>query len=205
MVVQSSEVRRQRKAPADRRSEIIEIATTLVSERGYWGVSVHDIAAGCGITDAGVLHHFGTKGNLLLAVMAHRDEVDRVALAEILGVAREELYASIGSIELGQLCEAFVSRNAQQPEIVRLYAVLSAEALDPHHPAHEYFAERERVAIRTFGQAHSTDAGDPTQRGRLVLAAMDGIQLRWLRDPGALDLVAEWRAVYRRLFAASSA
>jgi len=192
--------KRSRLASHDRKAQIIEVAGRLIAERGFWGVSVHDIASGCGITDAGVLHHFRSKERLLLAVLEHRDEADRVALSERLGLRRENLYDAIGSIDLERLCDAMVRRNAEQPEIVRLYSVLSAEALEPPHPAHDYFLERERVAIETFAAARSTRRGDPLQRGRIVLAAMDGVQLRWLRCLDRLDLVEEWRVVFGLLF-----
>lgn len=190
----------RRMSPQDRRLQVIGVAGRLIAERGYWGVSLHDIAAECGITDAGVLHHFGSKERLLLALLEHRDEADRAALADGLGVGRDRLYESVPTIPLPRLCETMVRRNADQPGIVRLYSVLSAEALEPPHPAHDYFADRERVAVRTFGAALTDDPDDPERRGRTVLAAMDGVQLRWLRDPGRLDLVAEWQVMAARLF-----
>ena len=157
----------------DRRAQIIEVATTLISANGYWSVSLHDIGVECGITDAAVLHHFGSKENLLLAVMEHRDEADRSALADV--------------------CTAMVGRNARQPEIVRLYTVLSAESLQPDHPVHGYFRERDQRAVRTFASARVPGGGTP-RLARLVLATMDGLQLRWLRDPDGVDLVGEWEA-----------
>ena len=86
-----------------------------------------------------------------------------------------------------------VRRNAEQPEVVRLYALLSAESLQPGHPVHEYFREREERALGTFASARIASGGG-AQLARLVLAAMDGLQLRWLRDPDGVDLVQEWRA-----------
>lgn len=180
--------------------QIMDAATQLVSERGYWGVSIADVGQLCGITDAGVLHHFGTKANLLLAVVEHRDEADRIAVSAQLGVPREDLYEALRDTELRLLCEAFVTRNASQPEIVRLYTVLNAESLAPSHPAHRYFVERERLAIQSFATARSGDDSDPWERGRLALAAMDGLQLRWLRAPDEMDLLAAWREVFSRLF-----
>nr|WP_217652133.1 TetR/AcrR family transcriptional regulator [Tessaracoccus bendigoensis] len=177
----------------DRRAQIIEVATTLISANGYWSVSLHDIGVECGITDAAVLHHFGSKENLLLAVMEHRDEADRSALAEALDVPLEQLYESIPALALADVCTAMVGRNARQPEIVRLYTVLSAESLQPDHPVHGYFRERDQRAVRTFASARVPGGGTP-RLARLVLATMDGLQLRWLRDPDGVDLVGEWEA-----------
>ena len=81
---------------------------------------------------------------MLLQSSKKRDEDDRCAFADELGVKREELYSSIPQIELEAVCAAIVKRNAKQPEIVRLYALLSAEALQPNHPVHDYFTKREQ-------------------------------------------------------------
>lgn len=182
-----------RMSRTDRRAQIIQVATALISASGYWSVSLHDIGVECGITDAAVLHHFGSKENLLLAVMEHRDEADRAALAEALNVPLDRLYESITGLHLADVCAAMVRRNARQPEIVRLYTVLSAESLQPDHPVHTYFRERDRRAVRTFTSARVPGGGSP-RLARLVLATMDGLQLRWLRDPESVDLVGEWQA-----------
>ncbi|PIO97068.1 conserved hypothetical protein [uncultured Pleomorphomonas sp.] len=184
----------------DRKAQIIDVASALIAERGYWGISIQDVAMRCEITDTAVLHHFGSKEKLLLAVVQHRDESDRRALAERLGVERGDLYAAIRDLPLEDVCDAMVRRNAAQPEIVRLYTLLSAEALQPTHPVHDYFFEREQLVIRTFASARSTLGMEPMERGRLVLAVMDGVQLRWLRDRDNIDLVAEWHSATATLF-----
>lgn len=194
----SDGVRRQRLLPADRRIQVIDAATRLIGERGFWGVSVHDIAAACGITDAGLLHHFGTKDGLLIAVLARRDLVDDESLAERLGVPASTLYEAVRDLPLADVCAAVVARNAEQPEIVRLYSVLNAESLTPAHPAHDYFVAREARVIAFFGSARSDLHPDPLVRGRQVIAMMDGLQLRWLRDPEHVDLIAEWTDLFGR-------
>ncbi len=182
--------------PADRRLQIIEAATRQIAQRGFWGVSVHDIATACGITDAGLLHHFGTKDALLIAVLERRDRVDDEALAVRLEIEPDDLYEAVRELSLSQVCAAVVARNAEQAEIVRLYSVLNAESLTPAHPAHEYFQARESRVIAFFGSAVSELHPEPEVRGRMVIAMMDGAQLRWLRDPERLDLMTEWRHLY---------
>lgn len=190
---------RRRLSAEKRKAQIIDVATRLIAERGYWGLSLQDIATRCAITDTAVLHHFGTKERLLLAVVQYRDETDRTALAVALGVPRDELYERIPSLDLLAICDAMVRRNANQPEIIRLYALLSAEALQPEHPVHEYFLFREQRAIKTFASARIPHGQNSASLARLMLAAMDGIQLRWLRDLDGIDLVAEWQAISRAL------
>lgn len=189
--------RRQRLSPVDRRLQILEAATRQIAQRGFWGVSIHDIAAACGITDAGLLHHFKTKDALLIAVLEQRDRVDDEELADRLGVSADELYEVVRDLPLALVCAAVVARNAEQAEIVRLYSVLNAESLTPAHPAHDYFQTREARVINFFGSAVSDLHPDPEVRGRMVIAMMDGAQLRWLRDPERLDLMTEWRHLFQ--------
>jgi len=186
-------VRDRRPAP-ERLKQIITEATTLIAERGFWGISIQDVADACGISDAGVLHHVGTKEGLLVAVLEHRDEVDIALLSQMLGIPESELQEGGGlSASLRDFCRALVARNAQQPEIVRLYSVLNAESLDPQHPAYAYFSAREVWATALFASA-AAGTSNPARIARQIFAAMDGLQLRWLRNPD-IDLVAEWDAL----------
>ena len=172
-----------------RREQLLDAATTLIAERGYWGLSLQDVADACGITLPGVLHHFGSKDGLLVAVLEHRDRLDTAALVEHLEAGAPP--------DLAGVCDAIVSRNAGQREIVRLYAVLEVESLAPDHPAHAFFAERQRRTLALLTRwAPAARSGDALARH--ILALMDGLQIQWLRDP-ELDLVAEWRAVSGQL------
>ncbi len=188
-------------AAADRRAQIIEVAGALIAERGFWGMSLQDVADACGLTVAGLLHHVGSKDGLLIAVLEHRDEADSRALADILGFEIGEPFdpprIDAGGIGLSRLCDAVVERNAGQPEIVRLYSVLDAEALNPEHPAHAYFADRQRQTLAAFASAAPAGA-DGEAVARHLLAVMDGLQLQWLREP-SVDLLQEWRRIARTI------
>ncbi|MEU4691418.1 helix-turn-helix domain-containing protein [Actinoplanes sp. NPDC023714] len=191
---------RARLPAAERRRQIIEVTTGLIAERGFWGLSMQDVADGCGLTVPGLLHHVGSKDNLLIAVLEHRDETDAATLAAELEVRVDQLWAEGAGITLRQVCAALVRRNAGQPEIVRLFAVLEAESLAPGHPAHRYFRERQR---NTREMLASLAPGDDAARFELagqVIAMMDGLQIQWLRDPASTDLVAAWERAATRLF-----
>ena len=191
---------RERKSADERRSQIIEAATQLIAERGFWGVTLRDAAVLCGITEAGVLHHFQNKARLLIAVLEYRDEADFQALAGLLGVSRADIDLDPLPVTLRQLCTALIRRNAGQPEIVRLYSVLNAESLEPTHPAHAYFQDREDMALGLF--ARSIRGVDNAEHvARHVLAMMDGLQLRWLRKPDRIDLQDEWNSLFDLAFA----
>ena len=69
----------------DRRIQILDAAAHLFAERGFHGVSVHDIGAACGITGPALYRHFAGKDDLLaqsLTAISERhvaEAADRVA------------------------------------------------------------------------------------------------------------------------------
>ena len=175
---------RTRLPAPERRRQIITAATRLVAERGFWGLSMQDVAADCGLTVPGLLHHVGSKDGLLIAILEHRDAEDARALTELLDGPTPTL---------PQLCAAVVRRNAGQPEIVRLFAVLQAESLTPDHPAHDYFVARQQRILRELTDLAKDVTDAPETLARRVIALMDGVQLQWLRSPGS-DLTQLWAA-----------
>ncbi len=181
---------------AARREQVLAAATALIAERGYWGLSVQEVADACHFSLPGLLHHFSSKDQLLVAVLEHRDRLDVASLARQLNLDVDLLLAGgdlrSSGVGIAEFCDAVVARNAGQREIVRLYAVLEAESLTPDHPAHDYFADRQRTVLR--GLTQLAPAGhDPDSVARHVLALLDGLQIQWLRDP-QVGLVDAWRA-----------
>ncbi|BBH67208.1 TetR family transcriptional regulator [Actinoplanes sp. OR16] len=202
MKIQPIRRERARLPAAERRRQIIEVTTRLIGERGFWGLSTQDVADGCGLTVPGLLHHVGSKDNLLIAVLEHRDETDLRTLADELGVPADLVWTGRPGVTLREVCAALVRRNAAQPEIVRLFAVLEAESLAPDHPAHRYFRLRQRRILESLASiAPGDDAERPALAGQ-VIAMMDGLQIQWLREPAAISLVDAWEAAAERLFAA---
>lgn len=193
---------RTRLPAAQRRRQILDATARLIGERGFWALSMQDVADACGLTVPGLLHHVGSKDRLLLAVLDHRDEEDLRSLAGQLGLGADDWRGPWPSrVSLPQACEALVRRNATQPEIVRLFSVLEAESLAPDHPARDYFAERQQRTLLGFAALARGRTPDPLSLARQVMAVMDGLQVQWLRDPETTDLVAEWRAAAGKLFA----
>lgn len=174
-----------------KRREIIDQATAMFGEVGYRGASLREIAARCGISHPGLLHHFPTKESLLLAVLEHRDDVDIEWL---------DPDSPDGVTTLRHLVE-LVALNATRRGIVELYAVLSAEATSADHPAHAYFQDRYRRALdaattaytRAAEQGALREGVDPDAAGRQLIALMDGMQVQWLLDDDATDMAGAVR------------
>ncbi len=175
-----------------KRREILDHAMALFGELGYRGASLREIAARCGISHPGLLHHFPTKQALLLAVLEHRDRVDA-----------ERLFGDEASgVDLLRRLVEVVALNTARPGIVELFTVLSAEATAADHPAHAFFVARYRETLAAIASAYARarDEGtlrpgtDPAQAARQLVALMDGLQIQWLLDGGRTDMVAAVRA-----------
>ena len=143
--------RRTERVPREqRRQQIIAEATAIIGQRGYYGFSMQDLADRCGLTVAGLLHHAGSKEELLIALLRARDQRDRDALGEWAHTFRDRNLDRPGLDEAVAVLHQVVVRNAAQPEFVRLYAMLRAESLYPAHPARDYFTARDEQVLAAF-------------------------------------------------------
>lgn len=183
----------------DRRADILAQAALIVGERGYHGFGLQELADRCALTKAGVLHHFHSKEELLVAVLRDRDRDDEAAVAGLAGLDNRADPPD-RAIMLAAF-RAIVARNATRPELVRLYAMLRGEALSPSHPAHDFFRAREAATIDLFAQIIASNDPAPRSKARLVTALMIGLELQWLREDMGFDLVAEWDRGAADLFA----
>jgi AcrR family transcriptional regulator len=174
---------------AARRAEIIDAALDAFAAAGYRGASLRAIAERVGISHAGLLHHFPTKEELLAAVLERRDEIDRTRV----------LATAVGQ-PMSEALSALAAHNASNPEIVRLFTTLAAEATSEDHPAHAFFVSRYEGfrhamarGVRTMQEAGRVRAGlDPEEAAATIGAVMDGLQLQWLLDP-SVDMPATLR------------
>ncbi|PJM77854.1 TetR/AcrR family transcriptional regulator [Bifidobacterium felsineum] len=195
---------RSRMNREQRRQSILQAATSLVAQYGYWGLTLRDVAREAHITETGVLYHFKDKERLLLAIVEYNDDIVGRAIGQQLGVIGDIDYrlgiAVQHPITMRDLSIATASVNKNRPEFVRLYTMLQAESLATDHPAHEFFADRERRVLNEYAIAcERDDVDNPQAVAREVLSAMDGLQIRWLHNIESMDFLKEWTRFINRL------
>ncbi len=169
-----------------RREHILEVARTIFSEGGYHSASIADIASRAEISQAGLLHHFPSKPDILLAVLNARDAdaIREVSGDELDGAAYLNRYVHM------------LRDHAADPALVQLNAMISAEALAESHPAHDYFVTQHRVRLAEF--THSMeDAYDfgampegvtAETVARWAIALAEGMRLQMLyEEKGRVD------------------
>jgi AcrR family transcriptional regulator len=168
---------------------------------GYRGASIGAIARRAGISQSGLLHHFPNKELLLAAVIDLRTSDH---LAEYLAARSEdpELGFMTGMVRL-------MRRGARELELTRLFVVVIAEATSPDHPAHEWAVKRyEGVTQSVVAGLREAQDREVLRRdfdadgvAASLLAAMDGLQLRYLLTPRDLRIDVEFAALAGRVLA----
>jgi len=186
-------VNRQARASAERREQILNAAVAAFLENGFNATSIREVAVRAGMSHTGVLHHFPDKAALLEAVL------DRYLDHGSAGIdldPRDGLSLLRGLIALAE-------RAMHDPDGLRMYRMLSSEALSPTHPAHGYFkrwyAQTRRLAetgledLRQRGLYAQPDLSIADAAAQIV-GMRDGLDPQWLLDPNAMDLAAAVRA-----------
>ncbi|MFF1531345.1 TetR/AcrR family transcriptional regulator [Cellulomonas sp. NPDC058312] len=180
-------VPRARPETLAKRTEILRAATATFGAKGYNRGPLTEIADQVGMTHAGILHHFGSKDQLLLEVLRYRDETD------VAGLANQRIP---DGIELFRHLVRTAFANEHRSGIVQAYAVLSAESVTDDHPGRPYFEDRYRTLRREIRDAFTRVCAErgmtvPETVDRAaagILAVMDGLQVQWLLAPDDVEL-----------------
>lgn len=168
-------------ATAARREAILDAALQVFAVAGFNGSSLKQVAEIVGITEAGILHHFKNKGTLLLEVLKRREELNHKTLRNSSddGIADVSEWIAVQKL------------NSTLPGIIELFTILSAEATNAEHPAHDYFQHRYTAVTAKFTEVfHKLKAAkflgtdeSPEDLGASLVALSDGLQLQWLLNP----------------------
>lgn len=180
-----------------KKEEILEATLEVIAREGFRGASLKELAEAVGISQAGLLYHFGSKEELFTQILRKRDEVD----------ARE--FGDLESVTPERVRDGFVKmtrHNAAVPGLVQLFSQMAVDAADASHPAHPYFLERGDNLRATFvggleglqREGHLVGGIDAGVLARIIQAVADGLQLQWMLDP-SVDMEAIMLALFDAL------
>ncbi|GAA1001038.1 TetR/AcrR family transcriptional regulator [Subtercola frigoramans] len=178
---------------AARRQEILRTAMEVIARKGYNGTTLRAIGRALGIEPAHIIYYFGTREDLLREVVEQWSQDNR-------DLAKSTTDA------LDQYATA-IRQNLTIRGIVQLYIAFAAEAVDPDHPAHDYFRERFATTSKMLSDAvrEGQRQGlikselDPDRTARWLVALADGLQLQSLIDP-RIDAPADLEGAIDGLF-----
>lgn len=173
-------------------------ALEVFATHGYRGTSLTEVATRVGMTQPGLLHHFGTKEQLLLEVVDAQEQRTAEEVSKHLRGDRTHLHEAIRT--LGAL-------NQNLPVEQMLLATLSTEAVHVEHPLHDHFKavyeDRRRQLARLISQQQAAgrlrEDVVAESLAREVIATLDGLRLQWLLDPERVHLDEALRAYAERI------
>lgn len=133
-------------AGEERRSQILLVAVSLFSQRGFRGTTTKEIAHAAGVSEAMVFRHFATKEELYAAILDHKacshENFDPAVMAAE-AIKRKDDRAVFESLALGAL-----NHHEKDPEFQRL---LLHSALEKHQLAEMFFNEFVRRVYEFLG------------------------------------------------------
>src|SRR3712207_6353975 len=118
----------------ERRSQILKVAVSLFSQKGFRGTTTKEIAQAAGVSEAMVFRHFATKQELYSAILDHkacgtgRFDPEKIAADAI---RRKDDHDVFETLALGAL-----NHHEHDPEFQRL---LLHSALEKHELAQMFF------------------------------------------------------------------
>lgn len=178
-----------------KRQEIVDAALLVFGKSGYHSGSLREIAKRVNLTPAGLMHHFAGKEELFTEVLRQRDAQVQAAAGDI---SENTLLEQVHNV---------VAYNQTTRGLTSLYTVISAEATDSEHPAHDEFARRyDQNATSTRDVLLDAQRDgivrpdiDASHAARLIAAVMDGLQQQWLLDE-SVDMTAVFDEFVRGYF-----
>ncbi|MEV4879051.1 TetR/AcrR family transcriptional regulator [Streptomyces cyaneofuscatus] len=151
------EPRRITMTPAARRA--LAAAERLFYERGIHAVGVDLIAAEAGVTKKTLYDRFGSKEQIVVEYLAHRDERWRAFLAERLDAAGPAPAERV--LTVFDASRAWSSENSSKGcSMVNAHAEIS----DPAHPAHAIITGQKQWMLDLFTRLAEDVAPDVAER-----------------------------------------
>lgn len=193
-------------AAQERISHIIEASAAVFAREGYAGTSMKDIARQAGVAQGLIHYYFGSKEDLVLAVV-------RQACAEVLEQTRRSFSEAQGPplVRAWAGLQAAERRAAERPELFRL--LIEMAPLGHNNPAlrsqmqDQYTSLVDEVTemVEELDQQLPTPLPIPARDfAGVIIGAIDGLALRGQVDPEA-DLAALYRALGFLLLSAMTA
>lgn len=171
-----------------RRAQIVEAASAVFGELGYIGGSLRAIADRVGVSPGLLVQHFGSKEELLAAVLDDWQQKTQAA----------QSWESLKGLVYFQTLHKLMAFHTEHRGLLELFVTMAAEATSTTHPARKFIQQRYTDIIANWG-ARLREARDQGEIGplsdheieteiRMLTAMADGLELQWLLDP-SIDLM----------------
>jgi AcrR family transcriptional regulator len=162
-----------------RREAIVQCAADYLLERGVVAVSLRELAAAVGVSPRMLVHHFGSREQLVAAAVRAARSRQREAFEARLAAQPERPYADV----LTDAWRWFATDEARR--YLRLFGQLHALAQAPESPHAEFLRESVLDWLPTIEHGFAADGADPARTrelATLTLAVIRGL----LQDANAI-------------------
>jgi AcrR family transcriptional regulator len=174
------------------RARIVAAAVDVFGRFGFRGGTLQQVADRVGMTPGAITKLFGSKEQLLIAVLEHWAVLTTEVIGgESTGLARLEGFGRL------------MAYHMEHRGFLELYTTMAAEAAAFHeHPAHRFMTERYSSTLADMRELFADGVGEGSFRpmdedeianeAECLLAAMDGLEIQFLLNP-EFDLAGSFR------------
>jgi AcrR family transcriptional regulator len=173
---------------AQTRARLLEAAAQVYARRGFAGATLEEVASEAGFTKGAVYAHFGSKENLLLALVEEHLAEEVVEQLELFDRGRATWERPLAG------SERWMESLGEDPDGFRLFVELWIHAQRDERVRQRLAAglERLRVTFAGFASASTADAGLETSGGEeqfanVMLGLGLGLGMLELADPGVVS------------------
>jgi AcrR family transcriptional regulator len=183
----------------NRQRDIIEAAIQIISRQGFKDLTIKNLAAGIGLSEAALYRHFASKNELIQAMLDY--------FADLSGKVIEDIQCS-GLIPTACIERFVISRFDLFEANPDLGNVLFSEELFRNDPAlmdhmrsimhgHRNAVVGYITAAQQMG--HIDSAIDPVQLFRIIIGSMRFLVTQWNISGHSFSLIDEGRALIETL------
>ncbi|KJS27908.1 MAG: hypothetical protein VR75_01135 [Hyphomonadaceae bacterium BRH_c29] len=158
-------------------SEILECAEKNFAQKGFHGAGISGIAADCGISVGHLYHYFGSKDELIQAVVTLEMARQEESIAAFEDLSPENMRA-----ELIEIVTAISSTDEDPFRTVLNFEILAEAQRNPEVAAILQSYD-ERMRIRFHAVLERAGIDEPELRSELIFTIFSGLPARTLRHP----------------------
>ncbi|MDF0530390.1 TetR/AcrR family transcriptional regulator [Tsukamurella sp. 8F] len=198
----------------DRTRELLDACCDYVERTGLGDLTLRPMAEGVGVSPRTLLYHFGSREELIIAVIRRSRERGLADVAALLtGTGGDEARDS-GSGSIGELVEGLAAAlwqtslaDTARPFLLLFYEayVMSLRKPDTFRQLLDQLSAEAQQAIRDALERAGVDATNADFTASEIVAIHRGLQLEWLATGRTEELTeAHRRAIARVAHAISS-
>lgn len=144
--------------------------------------------------ECGRLNYYPSKDAILIGVLNELERHESPRIIPLIKIATVIVNADEAKRATLDVLVVMVEGAVHQPEMCRLLAALQSEALNPSHPAHDWWKKRQKTIAHFLEKLIGRFVADPQSRARFLASTTNGLNLHWLRSDQDLDYVAQWKS-----------